>query len=265
MQLQHRGMVVCSNRTELSAQEFRDSLLLRYGRAPPNLPSCCDGCGQKFSVRHALECPHGGLIIGRHNEVRDELGEIAALAFAPNAIRDEPKIFPSHGASTTSTPAMTSAQVLTHTSKNDKERGDLLIRGLWTKGTDCIIDVRITDTDAKSYVSCDPMAVLAQHERAKKKKYLQPCLAQRRTFCPFITSCNGLLGKEATRLLQRLALRIAKKTGRAYSKVCGIVRARMSIAIVRATHLCLRGSRIPTTAMSRRPAWLDGAGLGLFH
>ena len=73
--------------TALSAQEFRDSLLLWYGRTPPNLPSCCDGCGQKFSVRHALECPHGGLIIGRHNEVRDELGEIAAVAFAPNAIR----------------------------------------------------------------------------------------------------------------------------------------------------------------------------------
>jgi hypothetical protein len=31
-----------------------------------------------------------------------------------------------------------------------EERGDLLIRGVGARGTDCIIDVRVTDTDAKS-------------------------------------------------------------------------------------------------------------------
>jgi hypothetical protein len=42
--------------------------------------------------------------------------------------------------------------------------------------------------------------------------------------------------------------------------------ARMSIAMVRATHLCLWGSRIPTSQMSnRRPQWEDKAGLGLFQ
>lgn len=90
---------------------------------------------------------------------------------------------------------------------------------------------------------------------------------------PFVTnSTNWLhhvmrwkLGKEVTRLLQRLSLRIVEKSGKAHSKVCGIVHARVSIAKVHATHLCLRGSRIPTSAMSHRPAWLDGAGLGLFH
>jgi hypothetical protein len=30
-----------------------------------------------------------------------------------------------------------------------EDRGDILIRGLWSRGTDCIIDVRITDVDAK--------------------------------------------------------------------------------------------------------------------
>jgi hypothetical protein len=42
--------------------------------------------------------------------------------------------------------------------------------------------------------------------------------------------------------------------------VCGYVDARVSIAIVRATHLCLRGSRVPTSQMSnRRPV----VGVGL--
>ena len=51
-----------------------------------------------------------------------------------------------------------------------------------------------------------------------------------------------------------------------YPAVCGYVRARISLAIARATHLCLRGSRIPAGQMShRRPQWEDQAGLGLFR
>ena len=36
------------NGMELGAQEWRDSLLLRYGIKPPDLPSNCDGCGETF-------------------------------------------------------------------------------------------------------------------------------------------------------------------------------------------------------------------------
>jgi hypothetical protein len=57
------------NGTELSAQEFRDALLLRYARCPPDLPIQCNRCQHKFSVRHALECKRGGLVISWHNEI----------------------------------------------------------------------------------------------------------------------------------------------------------------------------------------------------
>jgi hypothetical protein len=86
------------NGTVLSAQEFRDSLLLRYARQPGDLPSRCDGCNQKFSVAHAMQCKTGGLVIVRHDEIRDELCDIAMKAFTPSAVRDEPKIYPSRPA-----------------------------------------------------------------------------------------------------------------------------------------------------------------------
>jgi hypothetical protein len=38
------------------------------------------------------------------------------------------------------------------------------------KTTDCIIDVRVTDTDAKSIHSKDPAKVLETHEQREKKK-----------------------------------------------------------------------------------------------
>ena len=146
------------------------------------------------------------------------------------------------------------------------DRGDVLIRGLWARGMDCIIDIHITNTDATSNCSKDPLKVLAAHEHEKKRKYLQPCLLQRRHFTPFVVSTDGLIGSEGKALLQKLSALMAEKTGKSYAEVCGFINARMSIAIVRATHLCLRGSRIPTSSMShRRPQWDDGAGLSLFH
>ena len=220
---------------------------------------------KKFSIRHALECKTGGLINTRHNEVRDELGALSSQALTPSSVRDEPKIHLSRG-NEDSKAKETVSPVSRNLRKNQgEERGDLLVRGLWARGTDCIIDVRVTDTDCKSQRSKDPMKVLENHEKEKKKKYLGPCLEQRRHFTPFVVSTDGLIGKEAKTLLRKLSSMIAEKSGKPYSQVCGYVNARVSIAIVRATHLCIRGSRVPTSQMSnRRPVWEDGAGLGLF-
>jgi hypothetical protein len=122
----------------------------------------------------------------------------------------------------------------------------------------------VTDTDAKTYRSRDPHKVLASQEREKKKKYLQSCLEQRKHFTPFVVSTDGLIGREAGELLKRLSLRLADKWERPYLVVRGFVSARMSIAIVRAAHLCPQGSRVPLSQISRRPQWEDWAGLGLF-
>jgi hypothetical protein len=137
----------------------------------------------------------------------------------------------------------------------------------WARGTDCIIDVRVTDSDAKSNLSKDPAKVLeSSHEKEKKRKYLASCIAQRRYFTPFVISTDGLLGKEAKCLLKKLPTAQADKWEKPHAVVSGYVNARMSIAIVRATHICLRGSRVPTSTMSnRRPQWEDKAGLSLFH
>ena len=59
------------NQFDLSPDEFRDSLALRYGRSSAHLPEICDADGEQFDVNHALNCPRGGLVYGRHNEFRD--------------------------------------------------------------------------------------------------------------------------------------------------------------------------------------------------
>jgi hypothetical protein len=256
------------NGTELSAEEFRDSLTIRYGELPSNFPQKCDGCDEPFSLQHALGCKKGGLIIFRHNEVRDELAHLATKAFTPSAVRNEPLICSGRVAEQVKVLAPKDDNQPNPTTKEaapEDERGDLLIRGFWTRGTDCILDVRVTDTDAKSYRKRPPAKVIETQEKEKKRKYLENCLKQRRHFTPFVVSVDGLLGREAATFSKRLAAKLASKWQRSYSEVCGYVNARLSITIVRATHLCLRGSRVPTDKIStRRALWEDGAGLGLF-
>ena len=55
---------------DLNKREFRDAVRLRYDWPIPDNPSVCV-CGSMFTVDHAMICQRGGLVIQRHNEIRD--------------------------------------------------------------------------------------------------------------------------------------------------------------------------------------------------
>jgi hypothetical protein len=188
------------------------------------------------------------------------------MALRPAAVRDEPLI--------TTVPKQHPTQTNVLNPKNnppvddpsnDGDRGDILLRGMWKNQHETIVDIRVSDTDANAHKHQPPYAVLKKQETEKRKKYLQPCLDQRRSFVPFVVSTDGLLGYEAKFLLKQISLRLTAKWEQPYSVVRGFVNARINLAILRATNLCIRGSRVPASKMSKRVQWHDGAGLGLFE
>ena len=75
------GLPVSHYHFVLSPSEFRDALAIRYHQPLAKLPADCDGCGAEFTLQHALDYRKGGLIIQRHNEVRDALGDLASIAY----------------------------------------------------------------------------------------------------------------------------------------------------------------------------------------
>ena len=126
------------------------------------------------------------------------------------------------------------------------------------------IDARVTDTDAPTYRGQDPHKVLAKHEKEKKDKYVEHCVARRCHFTPLVFSVDGLRGSEANAATKKLASRLAAKWKRTYSEVCGFVRSRLSITLVKTTSLCLRGARDPT-ARATHATWDSGVGLALYR
>ena len=78
--------------TDLSREKFWDNLCLKYGLMLQDIPATCDVCGKKFSIKHALSCPKGGLVLAQHDDSAKEWGENGARDLVPSAITYKPKI-----------------------------------------------------------------------------------------------------------------------------------------------------------------------------
>ena len=141
----------------------------------------------------------------------------------------------------------------------DGRRGDLGVRGAFASQTDCVIDLKVMNLDAKSRSKRSTATELSGGEREKIYKHQQACKDIRADFVPFVVSTDGCMGEQAQKFLRRLGRRLAEKWGKAYSSVVGFLFARMSIAIVRATSMCIRATRNPIRA--RRWCMDDGAAL----
>ena len=148
----------------LSDMEFRDALTLRYNTSLMKVPY---GCGSSFTLTHALDCRKGGLVTQRHNEIRDTLGDLAALGF--KEVLREPVV-----------------READDTNGKTALFADFGVRGIWQRQTLALFDVRVIDTDAKSYVSRTFESVLSQAENDKKKKYVDASEERRATFTPLL-------------------------------------------------------------------------------
>jgi len=205
----------------LTCQQFHDALCLCYHRPLSSIPASCDGCGEDFSLTHALDCHKGGLVTQHHNEVRDVLGDLAALGYSE--VVHEPVVCDGNEVS----PALIA---------------DLGVRGVWIPQAEALFDVRVTDTDAASYVNRSVSVVLATAEEEKKHKYLSAAESRHASFTPFVVSVDGALGHEALMFLQHLAERLSCGWGKSNGHVLMWIHVCSAFAVIRATNLCLRGS-----------------------
>ena len=80
------------NVMDLSLEEFRDNLCLKYEVMPQDIPVTCDGYGKKLSIEHSLSCSRGDLVLARHDDAAKEGGTLGARDLVPSAISYEPKI-----------------------------------------------------------------------------------------------------------------------------------------------------------------------------
>ena len=102
-------------------------------------------------------------------------------------------------------------------------------------------------------------------EKEKKYNYLQPCLGCRRYFNAMVYSADVISGTEAVAAQRCLASLLSNKLKREYSEMCGFVRARMSLDIMRSNTRLLQGARDKEVYICPRPDLADGAVVSLLE
>ena len=217
----------------LSKEEFRDALRLRYGLRLDNLPTNCP-CGQPFNVTHALSCKKGGFVNERHDNIRDLLTSLLARVCVD--VEVEPHL------ATLSTETFTKKTANT----SDEARLDIKAKSFWQRGQTAFFDVRVTHVNASSQQQQpDTAKIFRQHEQAKKREYMERVLqVENGSFTPLIFGTNGGLGHECQTFLQTLGNKIATKEGEDYHQTITWMRTRLSFEILRSAIACVRGSRI---------------------
>ena len=136
-------------------------------------PSVCV-CGCDFNADHAMICQRGGLIIQRHNKIRDLEAELLDMVCHDVAV--EPTLQPltgealNRGANTAS-----DARLGVH------------CRGFWERQQAAFFDIRVCHPNAASYRDLTPKQVYKLHEDETKRKYASRVLeVEQGTITPLV-------------------------------------------------------------------------------
>ena len=126
---------------------------MRYGKTPTRLQSTCDADGEVFDVNHALNCPRGGLVYGRHNEMRDLNCNLLELAGLKQVTREP---------------------IVRNSDMNGENglRADWGARGFWDAQQMALFDVCIFNPESSSMVNLTLETLFHQKAKEKSTTYL---------------------------------------------------------------------------------------------
>ena len=214
----------------LEKRIFWDTVRIRYNYPLKKMPERCV-CSNRFDLEHALNCKKGGFISNRHNAVRDLTASL--LQEICHDVEIEPTL------------ECPTGENLSKTAKSeDCVRVDVAARSFWTKGQRAYFDVRVFNPLARTYRNQTLPKIYVKHEIEKKKCYNDRILQiDNGSFTPLVISAFGGMGRECQIFYSKLAEKLAEKRSISKADASTYIRTKLSFALVKATNLCIRGSR----------------------
>ena len=221
-----------THETILHKRDFVDAIYIRYGWDLLNIPLECK-CHEKFSLQHALDCKLGGLRTIQHNEARDTMAQFMKEA-GYTQVETEPILQPLSG-----------EEFFYKTANKDSEaRSDIKCYSFYKHMRQAYFDIKVVSPYAKSNMNLKPAQLFRNAELSKNREYRERILqVEHGDFTPLVFTCAGGIAPQSQMVLKRLAERISEKQNIHVSQVAGLLRAKISFALLRTTLLCVRSSR----------------------
>ena len=199
---------------DLNKREFRDALRLRYDWPVPDTPSVCV-CGCSFTLDHAMIFQRGGLVIQRHNEIRDLQAEL--LDMVCYDVEIEPSL-----------QVLTGEELNRGANTAPDARLDVHCRGFWERQRAAFFDIRVCHPNADSYKDLNPKQIYRLHENEKKRKYASRVIeVEQGTFTPLAFTTTGSMADECLRYHARLAELISAKKHQDYATTISTIMKRL--------------------------------------
>ena len=155
-----------------------------------------------FKVDHAMTCQRGGLVIQRHNEIRDLQAEL--LDMVCYDVQIEPALQP-----------ITGEELARGTNQASDARLDVHCRGFWERQRAAFLDIRVCHPNADSYRDLSPKQIYRTHENEKKRNYNSRVTEiEQGTFTPLVFTRTGGMADERLRHHSRLAKLLSAKKAR---------------------------------------------------
>ena len=115
-------------------------------------------CGDSFNLQHGLSCPKGGLVVTRHNKLRNLTAEILGEAWKNVVI--ESLLTP-----------LTGEELPKSSYTSNQARADMSARELWINGQTAFCDVRLFNPLPRCHLHRSIPAVHKKNENEKKREY----------------------------------------------------------------------------------------------
>ena len=161
-------------------------------------------------MQHALSCPKGGLVITRHNELRNLTAEMLDQVCKNVAI--EPLLTPLMG-----------EELPKSSNTSNQARADVIAKGLWIDGKTAFCDVRVFNPLARCHLHHSLPAVHKKNENKKKWEYNQRI----GSFTPLVFSCFGGMSRECSCFFSHTAECLANRRKEPKSKISAWIKARL--------------------------------------
>ena len=127
---------------------------------------------------------------------------------------------------------------------SDDARLDIRARGFWRDGQNSFFDVRVTNADNDSQQHMKVEAVLRKHEMEKKRNYNRRVMeVEQGSFTPLVFTTSGVMSHECSKYHKVLAEKLSVKKNEKYEDIMRYLRVKVSFLALKATLLCLRGTR----------------------